>query len=87
MSAPIRLALGLENPRLLAVVLGWIEDAEEGAASFRVLGRPCTVGRLCGSVRELQAAVASPEIDALLVSSLLHAIPSKTSSGRARPSR
>jgi Flp pilus assembly CpaE family ATPase len=75
-SAPVRLALGLENPRLLAVVVGSIDDAETGsAASFRVAGRPCTVTRLCGSVRDLQAAVASPETDALLVSSLLHAIP------------
>ena len=75
MSVPVRLAIGVENPRLLAAVLGWIEDADEGAVAFHVLGRPCTVTRLCGSVRELQAAVASPEIDALVVSSLLHAIP------------
>ncbi len=75
MSVPVRLALGLEHLRLLAMVLGWIDDDDPGAASFRVLGRPCTVARLCGSVRELQAAVASSDTDALLVSSLLHAIP------------
>jgi hypothetical protein len=74
-SAPVRLALGLENPRLLSVVMGWIDDADPGADAFRVLGRSCTVTRLCGSVRELQAAVASPDTDALVVSSLLHAIP------------
>ena len=75
MSAPVRLAIGLENPRLLATVLGWIEDADEGTVAFRVRGRPCIVTRLCGSVREVQAAVASPEVDALLTSSVLHAIP------------
>ena len=51
MSAPVRLAIGLENPRLLATVLGWIEDADEGTVAFRVQGRPCTVTRLCGNRR------------------------------------
>jgi Flp pilus assembly CpaE family ATPase len=73
---PVRLALGLDNPRLLAAVLGWIEETDdEHAPPFRVLGRPCTVVRLCGSERELRAALAGDTVDALVVSSVLHAVP------------
>jgi Flp pilus assembly CpaE family ATPase len=73
---PVRLGLGLDNPRLLAAVLGWIEETDdEHAPPFRVQGRPCTVVRLCGSERELRAALAGDTVDALVVSSVLHAIP------------
>jgi Mrp family chromosome partitioning ATPase len=72
---PLLITLGVENTHLLATLLGWFEEGDDEAGPFRVLGRPCTVVGLCGSVRELQAAAARSASDVLIVSSLLHAIP------------
>lgn len=83
--APLRVALGSENPRLVSSVLAWFDDDEQ--LPFRVLTRPCTVVRLCGSVRDLRAAVASDAVDIVVVSSGLNAIPFGELRGLAEAAR